>query len=194
MRKRDFNVCTGLLFTILILSGCKEDDVEPSQLGQLAINGSVEEGTTRPEGWTFDNGQGKYDVTWTDQESFSPSKSLKISTQVKDALSFSFWVTTVSDSLPTGKSVTLKVKIKSNLTGQGSAIALRGDDAFGLSGSAEQFVTTSGSINITGTFDWKEYKIKLDKVDPTTFNLSVFLLYLPNTTGEVYFDDIELVY
>lgn len=183
-----------LIVAISILNSCKKDNVQPDQTGQLAINGSVEKGSARPEGWTFDNGQNKYEVVWTNQESFSPTRSLKISTKVADASSFSFWAQTISDSLPTGKSVTLKVKIKSNLTGQGSAIALRGDNALDLSGSAEQFATTAGSISITGVFDWKEYKVKLDKVEATTFSLSVFLLYLPNTTGEVYFDDIELVY
>ena len=47
---------------------------------------------------------------------------------------------------------------------------------------------------ITGTFDWKEQSIKMTKVGENIKSLTVYLVYLPNTTGEVYFDDISLTY
>jgi hypothetical protein len=84
------------------------------------------------------------------------------------------------------------VKIKSKLEGTGASIAIRGDDTFPPSGSAEQFVTTQAITPISGTFAWTEYTIKLDDVETATRSLTVYLMILPNTTGEAYFDDVSL--
>jgi len=86
------------------------------------------------------------------------------------------------------------VKIKSNLTGDGVSVAIRGDNTTQPTGTGEQFVTTQGTSTISDTFDWTDYSIKLSNVDASTKSLTVYLNYLPNTTGEVYFDDISLAY
>jgi hypothetical protein len=182
---------TGLLFISFFLSSCKKDEVS---LRQLLVNGNVETGSTVPNGWWNSTGQGKHNITWTDEASFSPKKSLKISTQIVDPSNFSFWAQTISSNLPNGKGVTLMVKIKSNLKGTGVSIAIRGDDASSVNGYAKQFVTTQGTSPISGIFDWTDYSIKLSNVDSSIQSLTVYLIYLGNTTGEVYFDDVSLTF
>lgn len=179
------------LITPLLLSNCKKDDVQP---GQLISNSDVEVGSLTPNGWWFFTGEGKYNVTWTDTESFSPRKSLKISTQTAESTEFAFWAQTINTNLPTGKSVTLKVKVKGNMTGVGISLVIRGDDTSNPSGAAEQIVSTEGTSPISGTFDWTDYSIKLGNVEVSTQSITIYLVYLPNTTGEVYFDDISLTF
>lgn len=180
---------TLIILLIVLLESCSSED---PQIGQLLGNSNVEIGSTTPNNWFFSTAQGKYNVTWTDKESFSPNKSLQISIQSPESTDFAFWGQTINTNLPTGNSVTLKVKIKGNLTGTGISIAIRGDDTVQAAGTGEQFVTTQGTSPISGTFDWTDYSIKLDNVDPGTQSLTVYLVFLPNTTGEVYFDDIIL--
>ena len=175
----------------MLFGSCNKDDVRS---GQLLNNSDVETGSTTPNSWYFSTGEGKYNVTWTDTESFSPSKSLKISTQTADHTDFAAWGQTINTNLPTGKSVTLKVKVKGNMTGVGISLVIRGDDTPNPSGNAEQFITTQVSLPISGTFDWTDYSVTLDHVDASTRSLIVYLVYLPDTTGEVYFDDISLTF
>lgn len=173
---------------IVVTIGCSKDEVHPSQ---LLHNGNVESGSLQPNDWWYSTGENKYNVTWTDEESSSPSKSLKISTQTSDPTDFAFWAQTTTNQ-GAGKSATLKVKIKSNLEGKGISIVIRGDDTTIASGAGEQFVTTQGTRSISGVFDWTEYSITLDKVEASTKSLTIYLVYLQDTTGEVYFDDITL--
>jgi len=177
-----------LMLTLFTFFGCKKEEV---QTGQLIINGNVELGTETPDNWRHSTDQEDFNVIWTDQVSFSPVKSLEISNQVTDPIKFAFWGQSISSNLPYGKAITLKVKIKCNLKGSGLSIAIRGDDT---NGNPEQFITTEGTRTISGTFDWTEYRIMLSNVDASTKIISVFLTYLPNTTGEVFFDDITLSY
>jgi hypothetical protein len=184
-------ILTFSFFSILLFESCHKEDVRS---GQLINNSDVEIGSTTPNSWYFSTGDGKYDVTWTDAESFSPSKSLKISTQTADPTDFAAWGQTINTNLPTGKSVTLKVKVKGNMTGAGISIVIRGDDTPNPSGNAEQFITTQGTSPISGTFDWTDYSVTLDHVDASTRSLIVYLVYLQDTAGEVYFDDILLTF
>jgi hypothetical protein len=81
------------------------------------------------------------------------------------------------------------------LSGPGVSLAIRGDDTTSLNGSgAEQFSATEGKISISGTFDWKEYQVKMVNVKADIKSLTVFLIYMPGTQGEVYFDDVSLTY
>ena len=182
---------TFLALGVILFNACSKDEVQPSQ---LISNSSVETGITSPTSWWYSSGEDKYNVTWTDQESFSGSKSLKISTQIADPTNFAFWAQTISANIPTGMDVTLNVKIKSNLIGEGISIVIRGDNTVQPTGTAEQFVTTQGTSPISGTFDWTDYSVKLGNVDASTQSLTVYLVYLQNTTGEVYFDDVSLAY
>jgi hypothetical protein len=119
---------------------------------------------------------------------------LEISTQISQSPDFAFWAQTINTDLPIGKSVTLKAKVKGKMTGGGISLVIRGDNTSQPSGTGEQFVTTQGISPISGTFDWTDFSVKLPSVDATTQSLTIYLVYLPNSTGEVYFDDISLTF
>ena len=178
-----------LLFFVVLFIGCKDDD----EGIQILTNPDVETGDVLPNGWYLSSGQGKYAVIWTDDESYSPSKSLKISTPVSDPADFAFWGQSITENIPLGEDIVLRVKIKADLIGDGVAIAIRTDDTAPSDYQGEQFATTQGNT-ISGTFDWKEYSVKLEEVHKDTKTVTVYLIYLSNTSGEVYFDDIMLTY
>jgi hypothetical protein len=55
------------------------------------------------------------------------------------------------------------------------------------------YATTRDSAKITGTLDWEEFVLTAaEKLPPTAKSISLYLLYLPRTTGAAYFDDIRL--
>lgn len=177
-----------------ILTGFLLSSCEKEELVDLIVNGNVEKGMTYPDDWWSNDGDDKYNTKWNPLEYYSPKRSIVISTKTADSINIAYWGQSIKDNLPIGQVVTLKVKIKAALDGEGASIVIRGDDNYSLYSRAEQFVTTQGESPIIGTFDWTEYSITLDNVDATTIMLTVYLVYLPNTTGEVYFDDISLTY
>ena len=69
---------------------------------------------------------------------------------------------------------------------------IRGDDTYQPSGSAEAFATTQGEIPITGVQDWTEYSVTLGSVPSQAKSLTVYLVFLPQTTGTVAFDAASL--
>jgi hypothetical protein len=125
------------------------------------------------------------------EESFSPNYSLKISRTVIDTAKIWYWYQIYSGKIPVGRDLTLKAKIKGvYLSGNGASIVIRCDGATpGL-----QFETTQNVVNISGTFDWATYTVTLSKVQSNITSIIVYLIYLPNTTGTVYFDDVTLTY
>ena len=76
--------------------------------------------------------------------------------------------------------------------GEGVAIAIRTDDTVTPKGYAEAFVTTQGTAQISGSMGWREYSVTLNQVPLTAESITVYLIYLPGTTGTVYLDDISL--
>jgi len=176
------------LVAIICFTQCKEED-EPTI--NLLQNSDIEEGSNRPSDWLLppNSDQQPFDLSWSDEEAFSPQKALKISNDTEnEPEDFSFWAQVVRQNIPHNRDVTLRTMIKSNLSGQGVSIAIRTDSK----DSRLQFATTQDSISITGNFDWTEYSIKLENVDAETATILIFLLYLEETTGEVYFDDVTL--
>ena len=171
------------------LIGCK-DDPEPAI--DLLVNNSMEIGDSSPNSW-LDLEQTVYSTEWTSEEANSGNKSLKITATQTDPTNIAFWAQSFSGSIPVGKDVVLSIRIKGkNLTGQGISIAIRGDAETPRSGLAEQFGTTEGEIDITGSFDWTTYNVRLNGIDSNIKELTVFLIFLPNSTGTVYFDDASL--
>ena len=87
-------------------------------------------------------------------------KSLGISTQIIDSSNsvlfaqatyssiFAFWAQTFITNLPTGRHITLKVKVKGNLVGEGVTISMCGENIYG---SLKQSAFTP---KISGDFDW----------------------------------------
>jgi hypothetical protein len=177
-------IAVTLLFTVL--SGCEKKNDTP----ELVINGNVESGLGVPNSWWQAPELTGFTLAWTDAESFSAKNSLMISRQTATSTDYSYWWQVIYNNIPIGKTLTLKVKIKGVLTGDGVSIAVRTDGATDML----QFVTTEYIQKITGTFDWTEYSIQLPNVVSATESLWVFLIYRPNTSGSVYFDDISLTH
>ncbi len=183
-----------LFFMSLLLISCskEENDVQEPAANELLSNGNLEIGSGTPNGWFRSAPCSNTSMLWTEEEAFSPRKSLKMSNPTLESECFSFWGQTLNTDIPTGKSLTLRVRIKGQLEGDGISIAIRGDDTPTVSGSGEQFATTQGTSPISGTFNWTAYSLSLGTVEPTIQSLTVYLVYLPNTTGNVYFDDVSL--
>ena len=178
---------TTLLFLIGILVGCDKDDPKPVQ---LIVNGNMESGTSGPTGWISDTSP-EITNAWTSDAFSSSNHSLKI-TSATGPVSGSFWAQVYDGAIPTGKDLTLRVKIKcNNVVGEGVSIALRADDN---TPAVLQFSTTQGTETIDGTFDWKTYDVTIEDVDGDATIILVYLIFLPNTTGTVYFDDASLEY
>ncbi len=176
------------LTAIITFIQCQEEE-EPAI--NLLQNSNIEDGTNRPSDWLMppSSDQQPFDLSWSDEEAFSPQKALKISNQTENEPDdFSYWAQVVRQNIPHGRNITLRTMIKGNLTGQGLSLVIRTDGSDGQL----QFVTTWGETSITGDFDWTEYSVSLENVDDETNTIFIFLLYNSETTGEVYFDDVTL--
>jgi hypothetical protein len=178
---------TSLLFLVSILFSCDKDDPNPAQ---LIVNGNVESGTANPTGWVNYSSPGITN-SWTSDAFSSSNHSLKITSDTGPD-DIGYWTQNYNGAIPIGKDLTLRVKIKcDNLDGEGVSIAISADDS---TPTAIQFSTTQGKKTIDGTFDWTLYDVTLEAVDADAKNIYVFLIFLPNTTGTVYFDDASLEY
>lgn len=175
----------------LLFSGCSKNDPAPAI--ELLNNGNVESGTSAPTSWFNRTPTSSIPVAWSTDVASSPTHSLKISqTAVINTSDFTYWGQTYTGNMPTGKDVTLSVKIKGvNLTGPGVSIVIRAD---GDVTPQLQFVSTQNTTTISGTFDWTTYTLKLPKLTSGVTYLIVYLVYLPNTTGTVYFDNASLTH
>ena len=60
------------------------------------------------------------------------------------------------------------------------------------SADAEAFVTTRGTVPIRGTEDWATYSVQIGGLPAGIDQITVDLMYLPNSSGVVYFDDAVL--
>jgi hypothetical protein len=175
-----------LCMLFLACMGCK-DDPEPAK--QLLVNTDMEAGATSPNDW-WDMEQTGYTTEWTTEEANSGSRSLKISAIELEATNFAFWTQSYVGAIPVGEDVVLSVKVKcKNISGEGVSIVIRGDTANGQG----QFISTEGRTPITGDFDWTTFDLRLDEIQGDIKSIIVFLVFLPNTVGTVYFDDATLV-
>ena len=120
----------------------------------------------------------------------SPVHSFMISRTTPDADFYAYYSQRYPRTMPYGNDLTLKAYVKGvNLEGDGISLIIRCED---VNLTPVQVVTTEGTVKIAGTFDWTEYTVKLLDLQSTVTVLYVYLNYLPNTTGTVYFDDITL--
>ena len=150
-----------------------------------------------PTGWNYSaghdsNGYLNHTVEWTDEVAYSGNRSLKISTYKLDSENTASWSYELSRDLPVGQDITLEAKIKGNLVGQGASLLIRADDVYTAVGDPEQYATTQGNTPITGIFDWTIYLVVLKDLGLNVKSITVYLEFLPNTTGEVFFDDISI--
>lgn len=183
------------LLTLAALFGaCKKGETQPQV--QLVQNGNVEQ---KIQNWIFNydaanpkNPNG-YDFGFTAEAASSPQYSLKINCNtVKNDTAFCSYAQNIpKPTIATGARVTLSVAVKTvNLKGKGISIALRGDKMG--QNTPVFFTTTQGKASITGTEEFKTYSVTLDSYPGNVDNLFIFLVYLPGTTGAVYFDDVSL--
>lgn len=173
------------------------DDVEFSSSDwtpiRTLLNGGFETGGALPNHW-WRGGRdyrGFY-FQWDGVESWEGNKAVSISRPNPADSAFAFWAQTLFAEDFWGGSATLKAQVKTALDGQGVSIVIRGDDTYQPSGHSEVFATTEGVVSITGDQDWTEYAVTLDYVPSTTKSLTVYLVYLPETTGRVLFDGVSL--
>ena len=183
-----------LLASTLLLGACKKEETQP-QPGGLLTNGTIDQSA---QGWFFGTDTSKptnpngYTSGVSSEAASSPQYSLKIScSQVKDTTTFCYYgqQSIPFNTIPIGAKVTLTAKIKTALVGPGVSIAIRGDKG---NTTAVIFATSQGKTPITGTQDFTEYSVVLDSFPGGIDNLLVYLVYLPKTTGSVYFDDVSL--
>lgn len=184
---------TIILVLIFVLVSCHKDKLNPMQ---ILINTDVETGSLQPNSWIAVGATGTtYKAEWTKEEASSQSHSLKISAANSDSINFAYWYQRYSGEMPFNKDLILSVKIKAkNLSGAGVSVAMRADSSTPSAKAGTTFVTTQGHTPISGTFDWTTYNIKMSALRTDAQYLYVFLVYLPNTTGTVYFDDVTLVH
>jgi len=157
------------------------------------MNGGFESGNPWPNyWWRGGKGYGRFSFEWYGVESWEGARAVSISRADASDEDFGFWAQTLFAEDFRGGPATLKVRIKTNLSGQGVSIVIRADDTYQPSGSAEAFATTEGKIPITGVQDWTEYSVTLGSVPSQAKSLTVYLVFLPETTGTVAFDAASL--
>ena len=188
---RLYKKCLNFLFFLLsvIFWACSKEEDTGQLLNDPSLN--FTQGKIFPDSWFYWQNQSKHSFFWSAKELNSTDFYLAIAADSPDTVNFSFFNQTVLTPLPKGKQIMLRARIKAeNLTGQGASIALRCDGPKGQ----VAFTTTQGVTSIDGSFEWKEFSLLLEKVPDETNAIQVYLLYLPSTTGKVYFDDITLTY
>lgn len=176
-----------LLLSITFLISCSN----PNQKKGLLLNSDFSNGVTN-EWWPFRGINHKYVTDINDSIYFSEKYSASISC---DSLtdSFSYWGQIINSNLPLNNKLKLKLKIKlENVEGNGVGFAIRFDNSDKIEGSAEKFTTTQGRKQIIGTHNWKDYEITSELLTDDIKSVTVYLLMFGNTTGKVYFDNVEL--
>ncbi len=130
-----------------------------------------------------------FTVNQTNEKYLSPTNSVRIIKTVIDPDTALVIGKSIQDPIPVGRDLTLEVAIKAdNLEGRGISLVIRCDNPTTM----KQFVTTEFTVPIKGTFDWTKFSVRLLNVQADISNVIIFLIYMDNTTGTVYFDDIKL--
>jgi hypothetical protein len=143
--------------------------------------------------WSGGNSPRDFIPGWSTTEAVSGTHSLSLRDAAGRTGFFSFWAQTITVSDPSRMTLELSVAIKvAELQGEGVAIAIRGDDASLRNGDAEAWATTRGSTLVRGTQDWTTYSVQLGGLEAAIDQITVYLMYLPNSSGTVYFDDAVL--
>jgi hypothetical protein len=183
-----------LIGIFFMYSSCNEDDEETDPVPvQMLRNPYMELWKSNDVLYWGRLVDGDFELEWTDEEYVSPTHSLKISATSHTDSTYAAWAQALATGIPNGNDVKLEIKIKGvDLEGDGVAIALRGDDS--VSKTVVQFESTDNQVEIKGTFDWTSYTVELNDVEENVDMLLVFLIYMPNTTGTVYFEDAFLTY
>ncbi|MEL7534843.1 MAG: hypothetical protein AAFN10_26295 [Bacteroidota bacterium] len=154
-------------------------------------NNDFEESANDYTGWFANNSSGT--VAISREESRSGDQSI-ILRSLASGNSIGFIAQNFRE-FEVGKRVKLSAYIKlKELEGEGLSIVVRGDTD-DLNPAAEWFHTTQGKVLITGDHKWQEYTLTTEDVIPDNItNLTVYVVYLNNTSGSAWVDDISLNY
>lgn len=179
-----------LIFFLIIIFffACKKED-EPTQ----AIKDNLLQ-TSDLETFPFFYNSGMtigFESEWTDETSYSPTHSLKIYRAEMDTTVLNYWYQYYMGGMPVGETLTLTAQVKTdNLKGLGAELAIGC-----MAGAAKrQFVESREDVVINGTSGWTSYSVDLPDLADDVSMIIVYLVYLPGTTGTVYFDDITLTH
>lgn len=187
--KAKYYFSAAMLTCLLFCYGCKNEDVQPQQ---LVTNGNVDQGSNGlPDYWTAYYSNAGVQYHWSSDIYFSPSNSIELSIANADSTSWGSWLQKITRNIPNGKSITLTVKVKGNLTGPGVALNLYQSSSTDFNDNLAA-TSTYPDTPITGTFDWTTYQVTIDKVDASTRGIAVSLNMGAGTSGQVYFDNIAL--
>lgn len=196
-----------MLFILLSLFGCDRtldiDVPESEPEGEISItleNGNVELGNNLPDSWfPYIWGSNNYEMSWTTEDYHSPSHSLKMSLDTYSRSgSFAFWVQNIPLDAPFQNDLTITAHMKlENIVGDGVALFMQlSSYPDQLQGSiADSFYVSQNNVPVSGTKNWDEYRYSVSASDipPNIEYIDVILLFLPKSTGTVYFDDITLL-
>jgi hypothetical protein len=175
------------------VSRTEKTEQTPKKLIYIPMNSGLELGVSVPDGWY--KSENADELSWTDEEACGGDLSIKIASSAKRDKVFA-WACTITQEVPYDKLLTLKAFVKTDqVTGQGICLTLRADDTLTASGKAEMYATTQGKKIIMGSHDWTEYAVSF--AVPLAYemkSITIYLIFLPETSGTVYFDDITLSY
>ncbi len=187
---------------LLAVYSCAIDADSIGKINTLEINGGMEDASASDpniaEGWAlrFYNQQGKDNFKYERTDRFSSNGQYSSMLKV-DAIASpdEFWYLAQelkdTELLP-GSAVELSVKVKTvNLQGNGFEIALQGHHRFNQDLG---FYRSSYDVTqeVSGDNDWTEYKINIYSFPENINGMDIYLIMSPNTTGELYFDEVSL--
>lgn len=190
-------VAVLISFTALSLSACGSDQITGIDAPAVPIlqNGGFEDGDVLPYHWRqggsgLDGSTLSYDAdgAWEGDRCVSISRA----TSTPDL--FAYWAQTIPVGGSPSGLLGLRARIKTELSGEGVAMGIRGDNTPGPQGYADGFATTENAAPISGSAGWTEHSLRLSNPLPNGLeSITVYLVYLPDTTGSVSFDAIELI-
>ena len=163
--------------------------VSPTELA----NGDFETGSDTPEHWWWGGAStSKFAFAWAATGGHTGSRAVSISRPVASAQDFAFWAQTINPTAFLGGPVTLRVRVRPELVGPGVSLVVRGDSTRRPSGFADAFATSQGVTTISGSSGWAERTVTLSRLPTGMQSLTVYLVYLPGTSGTVHLDAVTL--
>lgn len=194
---------TLIAFILFFTFACSFDD-EVRMYVSLDSNGDMEEvdpvNSSYALGWSLRaenfNPPNNYTYRRTDKYAASGSYSAMLKADEVDSPDEFWYLIQEIDiqDIPLGAELTLRIKVKTvNLQGKGFEVAMYGQHEFephsGIYRSSYEVTK-----QVSGDNDWEEYVMQIPAFPSNLRNLNVLLILSPNTTGEVYFDDLKLGY
>jgi hypothetical protein len=96
--------------------------------------------------------------------------------------------------IPVGVKLEMSVKVRTaGLQGSGFEVALSGRNEY-EQGTGLYRSSFDMTRQVSGNTDWEEYTLTVESFPESIQQLEIYLIISPNTVGEVYFDDLRLVY